>query len=135
MTVNLDVDNEFDRYNAWSMSQPNESPEIFHTFIFVQPQNSLSSSKNVNVCQDISQTYGKVQALQAVQAIKPMEAGASGGIKVSADWGGKEGTKISISASGEVHDDNGNYVEAEIKQDSNGQGSANVSAGTDDDKK
>jgi hypothetical protein len=38
-------------------------------------------------------------------------------------------TEIDVGVSGEVHDDSGNYVEVEVKQDSDGEGSASISAG------
>ena len=59
----------------------------------------------------------------------PLKSGHSVEVKIEANWGGKDGSDISVGVSGEIHDDKGNYVEGEIKQDSSGEGSATVSAG------
>jgi hypothetical protein len=58
-----------------------------------------------------------------------MRIGGSAEARVEASWGGKEGANVSVGVSGEVHDDNGNYAKGDIKQNSNGEGSASVSAG------
>ncbi len=67
--------------------------------------------------------------------IKPLEVNASGEIKADISWGDKDGVKVSVGAAGQVSDDKGNYIKGEIKQDNNGQGSASVSAGHENDAK
>ncbi|HEX2583188.1 MAG TPA: hypothetical protein VHL30_03635 [Chlamydiales bacterium] len=61
--------------------------------------------------------------------LRPMEAGGSVEGKLVIDWGNPEGPSWSGSISAEAHDDNGNYAKVEVKQDSDGKGRAEVSAG------
>lgn len=58
-----------------------------------------------------------------------MKVGGSAEARVEVSWGGKEGTNVSVGASGEIHDDNGNYAKGDIEQNSKGEGNASVSAG------
>lgn len=60
----------------------------------------------------------------------PLEAGGSVQAEVSIKWGGKdEESSWSGGVSGEVHDEKGNYAKIDVKQNSNGSGSATVAAG------
>ncbi|OGN55791.1 MAG: hypothetical protein A3D96_04365 [Chlamydiae bacterium RIFCSPHIGHO2_12_FULL_44_59] len=61
--------------------------------------------------------------------IAPMEAGGSVEVKVEANWGGKDGPGVQIGASGEIHDNHGNYAKGEVTQDSSGEGRTSLSAG------
>lgn len=58
--------------------------------------------------------------------------GHSGGSVVmggECTWGGSEGTTYSIYGNLEAHDDKGNHAEASVTQNSDGTGSATISAG------
>lgn len=68
------------------------------------------------------------RALEAMK-ISPMDAGGSVQVDLEYKWGGQDGNKWSGGASGEVHDDHGNYAKGEIKQESSGEGSVKVSGG------
>jgi hypothetical protein len=57
------------------------------------------------------------------------KGGCSGEIEVGRSWGGKDGGQWEATARLEAHDDRGNYVEAEVKQNDKGEGSANLRAG------
>lgn len=61
--------------------------------------------------------------------LRPMEAGGSVEGKVVIEWGKPDGPSVSGRVSAEVHDEKGNYAKVEVKQDSEGKGSAEVSAG------
>lgn len=74
----------------------------------------------------VDQTAQKVGLGNAQERIKPL--GASGSVKGGIEWGGKEGPKASGSVSIEVKDKSGNGVQAEIVQNSDGTGSATISA-------
>ena len=45
------------------------------------------------------------------------------------EWGGEEGTSWASGFAAEAYDDKGNYAKIELKQDSDGKGKAEVSAG------
>lgn len=57
------------------------------------------------------------------------KGGYKGEIDVGYSWGGKDGGHWEGSARFEAHDHHGNYVEAEVRQNEKGEGSANARAG------
>jgi hypothetical protein len=61
--------------------------------------------------------------------MRPIKAGGrvEGGFTI--EWGGEEGTSWSGSVAAEAYDDKGNYAKIEVKQDNDGKGKAEVSAG------
>lgn len=65
--------------------------------------------------------------------IQPMKASAE--VKIDVTWGDNQDPKISVGASGEVSDNNGNYAKIEITRDNEGNSEASASVGlkADDD--
>lgn len=61
--------------------------------------------------------------------IPPMGAGGKVELEWKITWGGEEDPSWSGGVSAEAHDDNGNYAKIEVKKDSDGQASAAVYAG------
>jgi hypothetical protein len=67
--------------------------------------------------------------------IQPMGGKASGEVNVSVSWGGKDGAKVNVGASGQVSDKKGNFIKAEIKREENGEVKTSASAGGSKEKK
>lgn len=61
--------------------------------------------------------------------VRPMEVGGSGRIEAHFEWGDGKGGHFSGGVSGEIHDDNGNFVEIKVEQKENGNNSVDVAAG------
>jgi hypothetical protein len=55
--------------------------------------------------------------------------GGSAEVVITYEWGGKDGSELSVSIKGEAHDSYGNYVEATASQNSDGEGKAEVKGG------
>jgi len=64
---------------------------------------------------------------------RPLDAGGSVTVGIDVSWGGSEGCETSAHVEAEVHDNDGNYVEGKVEQNSDGTGGAHVSAGHKDD--
>ena len=61
--------------------------------------------------------------------IKPLETGGSGSGNIKWEWGDKDGSKISAGVAAEVYNERGDYAKIEVKHNTNGKGSAEVTAG------
>lgn len=57
------------------------------------------------------------------------KGGYKGEVEIEYSWGGKDGGHWAGGVRAEAHDSRGNYVEAEVKQNDRGEGSANARAG------
>ena len=74
-----------------------------------------------------SNIENKAQKIVQNHRIAPM-GNVSGEIGGKISWGGEDGTQASGYVSGSASDDNGNTVEATVEVNSDGSGSASVSA-------
>lgn len=122
----VDFDELIKAYRTSIASCDTFKPSL-HKTIFSRKNDFLHFVKKTSLRIDLSELEERTQ--KATQNIKPMEAGGNVEVKVEVKWGDKDGPSVSVAASGEIHDNNGNYAKGEIKQDSNGDGSVSVSAG------
>jgi len=75
----------------------------------------------------------KVREFIQGKIVNPMGEG-SGELRVNVEWGGKEGPEVKVGGSGRYEDNYGNYYKVDVDHKSNGEGSAQVSAGHKEDK-
>ena len=129
-----ELKNDYENYPVQSIN-PQSGRDLCKT-IFTNADRYYSAMKNINLSRVSNQTDIKI--LIVVQsknmAIPSFKAGGSGEVRIEGSWGGKDGPDVNVSVSAEVHDSQGNYVEAEVSQDSSGEGSASVSAGHEEGK-
>lgn len=74
-------------------------------------------------------TLYKSDEKKVEKRMKALDATVNAEVGGTITWGGSDGTKASGYASGSAQDNSGNYVRAEIRQNSNGEGSASVAGG------
>lgn len=106
-----------------------------HSAIFQDVNSSYHFMNDVILKQTFSQvdkTIRKVAQQNEVE-VKSFRPGGSVEATVTFEWDGKE-KKSTFEVSGEVHDDKGNYIEADIRQDSDGKISGDVTAGHEEDR-
>jgi hypothetical protein len=80
--------------------------------------------------QPSSKTDRKTRAVfenNRLRTSSSVAASWGGQLDLEARWGGNDGVQGSIGASGKIEDDKGNSAELEVKQNSDGSGSANIS--------
>lgn len=87
-------------------------------------QDGLVCGKIIGAIQEEAQPLSR-------REIKPMDPGGSVEGKISVEWGGSDGNKVSASFEAEVHDDHGNYIEVEVGRNGDGTGKAEISVGHD----
>lgn len=74
--------------------------------------------------------YQRTEKLPSqTNALFPLDASGRIEVHVRVDWGKKEEAKFSGGVKAEVSDDEGNYATVTIEQNSDGEGSAEISAG------
>lgn len=132
--IGLDSFDELERYNEVISSKDLTYKEKFHEKVCAIVVGEYRFQRTATHCKNLSDTEERVHKVSYNHRVKPMESGGSVEVKLEAKWGGKEGPSVNIGASGEVHDDRGNYAKGEIKQDSSGEGSTSVSAGHKEEK-
>src|SRR3990167_580968 len=103
-----------------------EEERVFHGAIFIPPTSSSSRSCCVARSQSFTMTDNRIGAVAQERGVS--KGGGGGEVNGSYSWGGKEGGKVSGSASGECHDKHGNYAKVGVKFEGD-QGDVKVSAG------
>lgn len=128
-----DIDGLFAIRQEWKNCDPTPqaSTASFHQMIFSESLNWNRFTKTASFDDDLSSTARKTQSLtlHGSDKIRPMKIDASAQAKITVEWGGTDGTKVSAEGSAKFQDDHGNYVSADVKQDSDGNGSSSISAG------
>jgi len=89
---------------------------------FIPPVSQISLNGR-SLCKRTTKLVSKTGALL------PLGPNGSVEVHVIVNWGGKEDTKFRGGVKAEVSDDEGNYATVKIEQNSDGEGSAEVSAG------
>lgn len=116
-----------------SSIEPDQHNESVHELSKIIRMHSLRDrhvlSCKITECTNLTTIDSKTQAEARHKLLKPMKVSGSVSGDVTINWGGKDGVSISGGASGEVRDDKGNYAKGEVRQNSNGEGSATISAG------
>ena len=128
--INLSTDSdEYDKYYNEMNHRDALPAEDFHKVIFFQWSSCTTFTKRAILHGNPLDMDRKIQnaAQYTSGKMKPMSRGGSVSVDVSISWGGSEGTQGSVGISAEAHDDSGNKVEVSVEQDSNGEGSANIS--------
>ena len=116
-----------DSYLKWSSSPTTDLPTSnFHKQIFSHESGPRTMAKHVTAHTDLSDTDDKTMRIARMGCTKEAE------VKLVYEWGDPKGPTISGSASGKIKDDRGNKAEVEVKVNSDGSGSATVSASHDD---
>ncbi|MBU6447118.1 MAG: hypothetical protein KGQ49_06945, partial [Verrucomicrobia bacterium] len=77
------------------------------------------------------QTDEKIGQIAQNQHLKTSfgNSGGSANVRIDISLGDPDGTKVSVTASGEIHDDKGNYVQAAITRDYDGPANVSISGG------
>ena len=121
-----DVNLEYS-YLKWSSSPTTDLPTCnFHKQIFSHESGCRTRLKHVTAHTDLSDTDDKTMR------IIRMSRRGGGTVKIDIDWGDPKGPSISACASGNLEDDHGNKAEVEVKVNSDGTGSASISASHND---
>lgn len=105
-----------------------------HGEIFVPQKNPAILNKNYTATPSHADVDQKVEEVFLKAKVKPMGVRGGGEVGAVVEWGGKDGTKVGAYLNGEVYDDKGNYIKAEIKQNNDGVGNAALKAGHKDGK-
>lgn len=85
--------------------------------------------KNNRSCSSLSILMERCNLQTDTRMIRSMgmQGSLEGGVNIR--WGGDDGLKVGGYFEGEISDDNGNYAKGQIKQNNDGSGEANISAG------
>ena len=112
-----------DPYLKWNSSSTEDlSTCNFHEQIFNHESTCRNMEKNITSHHNLSNTDEKTMRIARMGCTSGLDA------KVIIRWGDPEGPSISGSASGNIQDRRGNKAEMEVKVNSDGSGSASVSA-------
>lgn len=109
----IDTSLDFDDFSV-SKSEPQK--EDSHKEFFQELTQLIQSQVKGNHC---------------VENTRTRSMGVRGQAEVTIEWGGSEGTKVSMGAEGGVSDKNGNHAEVKGSVDSDGRGNVSVSGGTE----
>jgi hypothetical protein len=93
---------------------PHSSPEKglgFHEKIFTEGADCITFTRSANLLTTLTEGERKVAGAANIAS---MGANVSGEVKITVEWGGKDGPSVSGSVSGSVSDDRGNAMEAEV---------------------
>ncbi len=113
-----------DGHEKWEFTSPSNG-HAFYQHICSQDYDYRAFGKNITPHVPLNETT------QKMANIFPMGS-VSGEVGVSISWGGENGTEVSGHASGSVSDDNGNKAEVKVEVQSDGSGTASVSASHDE---
>ena len=130
MEITFDPQSDLNFSDVFCVPLQKSDPSFHETIFFSYSSTRSLISHRVSPCDNPCTTDRKTQTIVSSQsAIMPMKVGGNVSADVTVSWGGKGGVTVSGGASGEVHDNHGNYAKGEVKQDSNGEGTATVSTG------
>ena len=142
----IDAAAAVDFSNPFSQEEQNESKSVhFHSKIFSPPYYPVDFSRKAEPGQPKPQEAQKTNELAANKLDSKVarhrdrdrdqdrEASASGEAGAKLSWGDGDGLKVDFYMRGEAHDNQGNYVEVEATQSTDGQGSLDVHGGTSTD--
>ena len=116
----IDEVGSHDRYSQNSLHLEREG-RLGDKTVWLIKENHLQSSLPTWTEQYDLQTSARMIRSMGVQG------SVEGGVNVR--WGGEDGVKVGGYFEGEVSDDNGNYAKGQIRQNNDGSGEANISAG------
>lgn len=119
--------NYLEEFSEESDSNVKVSGKDFHENICSLSEHSPRLIKATHSNRQLSSLERKVHKIGEECRIAPT-GNISGEIGGKISWGGEEGVQGSVYASGSASDDNGNKAEATVEVNSDGSGSATVSA-------